>query len=145
MSDLAAEEIDGVGNDEIPSFEAENLQDYITGEPVKNTPREQVRQHIARSLVHTYGISVEDMAPDFGFMAAVAEDVGLDRRGNTLYKRRPDGEERVEDVEYRERIRTRDQSVLRVLQREVKSLDDGLPPIANTFLAFRAKNKELDA
>jgi hypothetical protein len=34
---------------------------------------------------------------------AVAEKVGFDRRGNTLYKRSPDGEEILEDVEEVER------------------------------------------
>jgi type I restriction enzyme M protein len=39
--------------------------DYISGNPVKDTPKEKVRQHIARALFHEYGISVEDMARDF--------------------------------------------------------------------------------
>jgi hypothetical protein len=94
---------------------------------------------------HTYGISVEDMTPDFELMAAVAENVGLDRRGHTLYQRRPDGEELIGDVEYRERIRVGDRSVLRGLRREVKRPDDGLPPIANAFPAVRAENEEPDA
>jgi type I restriction enzyme M protein len=37
---------------------------------------------------------------------AVAEKVGVDRRGNTLYKRSPDGEIILEEQEERERIRT---------------------------------------
>ena len=41
------------------------LLDYITGKPVKDTPKEQVRQRIARALFHEYGISVDDMVPDF--------------------------------------------------------------------------------
>jgi type I restriction enzyme M protein len=39
--------------------------DYITGKAVKNTPKERVRQHIARALFHEYGIAVEDMQADF--------------------------------------------------------------------------------
>ncbi len=41
------------------------LLDYVTGDPVKATPKEQVRQRIARALFHEHGISVDDMAPDF--------------------------------------------------------------------------------
>jgi type I restriction enzyme M protein len=40
--------------------------DFITGQKqLKGTPKEQVRQRIARALFHEYGISVEDMEPDF--------------------------------------------------------------------------------
>ena len=55
--------------------EAENGQDvvrdgftldFISGtKEVKETPKELVRQRIARALFHEYGISVEDMAADF--------------------------------------------------------------------------------
>ena len=40
--------------------------DFISGtREVKETPKELVRQRIARALFHEYGISVEDMAADF--------------------------------------------------------------------------------
>ena len=65
MSDLDVEEIDQTGDDEVTSLEEGKILDYITGEPVKDTPKEQVRQRIARALFHEYGISVEDMVPDF--------------------------------------------------------------------------------
>ncbi|HKI85451.1 MAG TPA: N-6 DNA methylase, partial [Thermoanaerobaculia bacterium] len=64
MNDLEVEEIDQA-DDEVTSLEEGKLLDYITGEPVKDTPKEQVRQRIARALFHEYGISVEDMIPDF--------------------------------------------------------------------------------
>jgi hypothetical protein len=42
------------------------ILDFITGERhLKDTSKEQVRQRIARALFHEYGISVEDMEPDF--------------------------------------------------------------------------------
>lgn len=65
MSDLDVEEIDQSGDDEVTSVEEGKILDYITGEPVKDTPKEQVRQRIARALFHEYGISVEDMVRDF--------------------------------------------------------------------------------
>lgn len=41
------------------------LIDYVTGHEVKDTPKERVRQRIERALFHEYGLSVEDMEPDF--------------------------------------------------------------------------------
>ena len=79
---------------------------------------------------------------DYPVFMAVAEKVGFDRRGNALYKRGPDGEELVEEVEHRERIRVGGQSVLRVLRRKEKTLDDDLPRIAETYQAFRTTNEE---
>ena len=39
--------------------------DYITQRLIKESPKEAVRQRIARALFHEYGISVDDMMPDF--------------------------------------------------------------------------------
>lgn len=85
---------------------------------------------------------------------AVAEKVGFDRRGNTLYKRSPDGEEILEDVEEVERIRVNGQFVERRLSRKKRIVDTDLPvalqdgrvidgPIADAYREFRKKNKEL--
>ena len=41
------------------------LFDYITGRAVKDNDKEQVRQRIARAIIHEYGIAAEDMEPDF--------------------------------------------------------------------------------
>lgn len=79
---------------------------------------------------------------DYPVFMAVAEKVGFDRRGNTLYKRGPDGEDLVEEVEHRERIRIGGRSVIRVLRRKDKSVDDDLPRIAEAYRAFRAENRE---
>lgn len=203
------------------SLEEGKLLDYITNEPVKDTPKEQARQRIARALFHEYGISVEDMVPDFKkksvdiaifeagaakapenlrrvvicdkeprvgsrgtrkmrdhkeaekefrllydamaepeatacrwgqaedlgqtrdypvFMA-VAEKVGFDRRGNTLYRRGPDGEDLVEEVEIRERLRLHGLSVVR-MRRKQKTVDDDLARIATAFCEFRKNNPE---
>ncbi len=87
-------------------------------------------------------IRAEDLGQqvDYPVFMAVAEKVGFDRRGNTLYKRGPDGEELVEEVEHRERVRVGGQSVLRVLRRKEKTLDDDLPRIAEAYREFRAEN-----
>ena len=89
-------------------------------------------------------IRAEDLGQkvDYPVFMAVAEKVGFDRRGNTLNKRGPDGEELVEEVEYRERIRVKGKSVERVLRRKEKTLDDDLPRIADAYRAFRAEHPE---
>jgi type I restriction enzyme M protein len=65
MRDLEAEENDPTGDSEVMSLEEGKILDYITNEPVKDTPKEQVRQRIARALFHEHGISLDDMVPDF--------------------------------------------------------------------------------
>lgn len=52
-------------DDEVLSVEEGNVLDYITNTPVKDTPKEQVRQRIGRALFHEFAISVDDMEPDF--------------------------------------------------------------------------------
>src|SRR5438094_858587 len=40
--------------------------DFVSGtKKLKETPKEQVRQRIARALFHEYGLSVDDMEVDF--------------------------------------------------------------------------------
>jgi type I restriction enzyme M protein len=47
------------------TIEEGTLLDYITNRPVADNAKEQVRQRLARALFHEYGISVDDMEPDF--------------------------------------------------------------------------------
>jgi type I restriction enzyme M protein len=91
-------------------------------------------------------------AKDYSVFMAVAERVGFDRRGNTLYKRSPDGEEILEEVEEIERIRVGGRQVVRTLRRRQRVLDTDLPfmrhnqfvrgPIGDAYAAFRSKNRE---
>lgn len=89
-------------------------------------------------------IQTEDLGQrkDYPVFMAVAEKVGFDRRGNTLYKRSPDGEEILEDHEEVERIRTNGHFVTRTLKRKRKIVDDDLLEIAKAYREFRAKNPE---
>ncbi len=79
---------------------------------------------------------------DYPVFMAVAEKVGFDRRGNTLHKRHPDGEEILETVKFEERIKIGGKCVTRTLERKQKVVDDDLPLIAKTYSEFRAKTKE---
>jgi type I restriction enzyme M protein len=80
--------------------------------------------------------------PEYPVFMAVAEKVGFDRRGATLYERHPDGEEKVIETEVEERIRINGQNVVRKLMRRSKILDDDLPKIAQAWKEFRANNPE---
>lgn len=80
--------------------------------------------------------------PEYPVFMAVAEKVGFDRRGNTLYERHPDGEEKVIEEEVEERIRIKGHNVVRKLKRRSKILDDDLPKIAKAWRDFLANNPE---
>lgn len=45
------------------------LEDFLTGNPIKNTPKERVRQRIVRALSFEYAISLEDISFDFSIPA----------------------------------------------------------------------------
>jgi type I restriction enzyme M protein len=61
----ASESLASVDDLDAMSLEDGSILDYITNEPIKDSPKEQVRQRIARALFHEYAISVDDMARDF--------------------------------------------------------------------------------
>ena len=81
-------------------------------------------------------------AADYSIFMAVAEKVGFDRRGNTLYKRSPEGEEITRDVEEVETITVGGRRVARTLRRKQRILDDDLPEIAKRYRAFRQEHPE---
>ena len=89
-------------------------------------------------------VQAEDLGAqgDYTVFMAVADKVGFDRRGNVLYRRGPEGDELLEDVEEVERIRLGDRVVTRTLRRRQKLVDDDLPLIAKQYEAFRAKHPE---
>lgn len=89
-------------------------------------------------------IAAEDVAgpKDYPVFMAVAEKVGYDRRGNTLYKRSPDGEEILETVQAEEKVRLAGEWVIRTLTRKQRILDDDMPVIADEYRKFREKNSE---
>lgn len=89
-------------------------------------------------------IQAEDLGQkkDYPVFMAVAEKVGFDRRGNTLYKRHPDGEEILVDVSHEEKIRIGGTMHVRTLHRKERILDDDLPEIAKAYAEFRVKHPE---
>jgi type I restriction enzyme M protein len=85
------------------------------------------------------GLGGEQAYPVF---MAVAERVGVDRRGNPLYKRRGDGELELQVVEEVHRVRIGGEWVVRTEKRKQKVLDDDLEVIAERYREFRADYPE---
>ena len=92
-----------------------------------------------KAEIHAEDLGGKQVYPVF---MAVAEKVGVDRRGNTLYKRSPDGEEIVEAVEKVEKIRIGSRVIERTLHRKEKILDDDLPVIVRKYREFRQHHPE---
>ena len=51
--------------------------DYVSGRQVKETPKELVRQRVARALIHEYGFSPEDMELDFSIGGRKKVDIAI--------------------------------------------------------------------
>lgn len=75
-------------------------------------------------------------AEEYQVFMAVADKVGIDRRGNKIYKRTPDGEEIVEPKKHIERIRIGGRFVERTLTRNEKIEDNDLLIIAEKYREF---------
>ncbi|WP_295881532.1 N-6 DNA methylase [uncultured Thiohalocapsa sp.] len=75
-------------------------------------------------------------AEEYQVFMAVADKVGFDRRGNTLYERTPDGEEIIEPRQHTERIRIGGRIVERTLTRSERVPDNDLPVIAEKYREF---------
>ena len=84
-------------------------------------------------------------AADYPIFMAVAEKVGFDRRGNTLYKRSAEGDEITRDVEQIETIAVGGRKVARTLRRRERIPDNDLPEIARRYRAFRREHPEPEA
>ncbi|WP_200260238.1 N-6 DNA methylase [Streptomyces sp. HSG2] len=55
----------GEEKSQVVALKEGEVADYISGEAIKETPKEKVRQRTARALVHEYGIDPDDMERDF--------------------------------------------------------------------------------
>lgn len=76
---------------------------------------------------------------EYPVFMAVAERVGIDRRGNKVYKRTPEGDDIITIQEETERIHVGDRVIERKLRRPRKELDDDLPLIAQAYHDFVAE------
>ncbi len=79
---------------------------------------------------------------EYPIFMAVAEKAGVDRRGNTLYKRNPDGTERVVTRVVTEKVKINGETIVRDRQLVEPEVDDDFPTIGDAYEEFRRKNPE---
>ncbi len=79
---------------------------------------------------------------EYPIFMAVAEKAGVDRRGNRLNKRNPDGTEKLVTRVYEERVKTNGEYQIRQRKLVEPELDDDFPIIGDAYEAFRKKNPE---
>jgi len=79
---------------------------------------------------------------EYPIFMAVAEKAGVDRRGNPLHKRNPDGTEKMVTRIYEERVKTNGNYETRQRKIIEPEIDDDFPAIGDAYEAFRAKNQE---
>ena len=77
---------------------------------------------------------------EYPIFMAVAEKAGVDRRGNILYKRNPDGTEKLITKSITETVKLNGHTVTR--QRKVieAEIDDDFPSIGDAYEEFRRHN-----
>jgi type I restriction enzyme M protein len=80
--------------------------------------------------------------PEYPIFMAVAERCGVDRRGNPLYKRNPDGTEIIKAQEIEETIFVGGKKVARKRLLRGPVIDDDFPPITEAYRKFRQENPE---
>lgn len=79
---------------------------------------------------------------EYPVFMAVAVKVDFDRRGNTLYRRSPEGEEITRNIEREEIITVNGRKVVRTLRWKERMVDDDLPEIARRYRAYRREHPE---
>ncbi|MCC5789793.1 MAG: N-6 DNA methylase [Opitutales bacterium] len=79
---------------------------------------------------------------EYPIFMAVAEKAGVDRRGNPLYKRHPDGSEIVEEKMVTETVKLNGKTVTRQRRIIRPVIDDDFPLIAAAYKEFRKDNPE---
>jgi len=77
---------------------------------------------------------------EYPIFMAVAENAGVDRRGKPLYKRNPDGTEKLVTRLQRETVKINGKTITRERQIIEPEIDDDFPPIGDAYEEFRRHN-----
>ncbi len=81
-------------------------------------------------------------AQEYPIFMAVAEKAGVDRRGNILHKRNPDGTEKLKTSMITETVKLNGHTVTRQRKVVEPEIDDDFPAIGDAYEEFRRKNQE---
>ena len=79
---------------------------------------------------------------EYPIFMAVAEKAGVDRRGNALYKRNPDGTEKMVTHISEEKVKTNGNFEVRHRKIVGPEIDDDFPAIGDAYEEFRKKYPE---
>lgn len=79
---------------------------------------------------------------EYPIFMAVAEKCGVDRRGNVLNKRNPDGSEKMRTRVDEIKVKTNGHYEVRKRTLVEPEIDDDFPPVGDAYDAFRQKNPE---
>lgn len=79
---------------------------------------------------------------EYPIFMAIAEKAGVDRRGNPLYKRNPDGTEKLFTRMITETVKINGETITRDRQIIEPEIDDDFPAIGDAYDKFRSKNPE---
>ena len=74
---------------------------------------------------------------------AVIDRAGMDRKGNPLFQRAPDGEELIFTDEIIERVREGGEIKTKKVTRPTRRIDDELPIVSIKFKSFRSTGEVL--
>ena len=77
---------------------------------------------------------------EYPIFMAVAEKAGVDRRGNVLYKRNPDGTEKLVTKMVTETVKLNGHTVTRQRKIVEPEIDDDFPIIGDAYEEFRRHN-----
>jgi type I restriction enzyme M protein len=79
---------------------------------------------------------------EYPIFMAVAERAGVDRRGNILYKRNPDGSEKMVKHISEEKVKTNGKFEVRRSEIVGPEIDDDFPAIGDAYEEFRKTHRE---
>lgn len=80
--------------------------------------------------------------PDYWVFMAVVDRAGVDGRGNQIFQRAPDGEERIFADEVLERVRVGGEVRAQTVLRRQRHIADELPLVAEHYRKFNAKGRK---
>jgi type I restriction enzyme M protein len=80
---------------------------------------------------------VRPLHPEYAVFMALIDRAGMDRKGNPLFQRAPDGEELIFNNEVIERVREGGKVQVKHVVRRTRRIDDELPTVSQKFKVFR--------
>ena len=86
---------------------------------------------------------IQAQHPEYKVFMAVIDRAGMDRKGNPLFQRAPDGEELIFTDEIIERVREGGEIKTKKVTRPTRRIDDELPIVSIKFKSFRSTGEVL--